>query len=569
MKVLGIESTAHTFGAGVVVNGEVKSNVREMYVPEKGGIHPREAADHHVRYGVNVVENALSNCGLERDDIDLVTFARGPGLGPCLRVGATIARALAVNLGVPILGVNHCVAHLEIGGSLGCKDPVLLYTSGANTQIIAFVRKRYRVLGETLDVGVGNMLDKLGREMGMGFPAGPRIEKLAQGEPVENVHSGFDGVPELVELPYSVKGMDVSFSGLMTAALSKWRRGASVPSICRSVQEYSFSMLCEVAERAMAHIGADELLLGGGVACNERLREMATDMVEARGGKCYYPPPSLSVDNGAMIAYLGELEYKAGVRQELDDTVIDQRFRTDQVEVVWREEREMKEIDTPGVKTMEIGGVPEEGAVIGRGAEAKITYLDYLSQPAVLKFRGVKNYRSREIDSMLISGRTRREAKMLHFLRESGVRTPVVLDADPERGMIILEYLPGPRLASRLNVLEPEVQENVVKRMGKIVGRMHSRGIIHGDLTTSNFILLDGSMDPELAVLDCSLAARTEEPEEKGVDLRLFFEVFGSTHGELMHLKDEFLGSYRSSNPGYAEVEEKLGQIESRARYMS
>src|SRR3989454_80177 len=135
------------------------------------------------------------------------------------------ARALALSLNVPILGVNHCVAHLEIGrGVTAAKDPVLLYVSGGNTQVIAFARGRYRVFGETLDIGVGNLLDKFARECGLPFPGGPILEKLAQ-----------DGTT-LVPLPYRAKGMAVAFCGLLTAALAVRRQGASIEALAFSMQ---------------------------------------------------------------------------------------------------------------------------------------------------------------------------------------------------------------------------------------------------------------------------------------------------------------------------------------------
>lgn len=569
MIALGIESTAHTFGAGVVKDGEVLSNVRDMYVPEEGGIHPREAADHHVEKGAEVVRKALSEASVDEGDLDLVAFARGPGLGPCLRVGATIARVISLKNRIPILGVNHCVAHLEIGSTLGCEDPVLLYTSGANTQIIAYVRGRYRVLGETLDIGVGNMLDKLGREVGIPFPAGPRIEKLARGESIPGVWEGDPeyGQPDIIELPYSVKGMDVSFSGLMTSALNHFKRGVDLPVICRSVQETAFSMLYEVSERAMAHIGSEELLLGGGVACNSRLKEMADIMTRERGGRSYAPSPPLAVDNGAMMAYLGEIMYGSGVRHELADTIIDQKFRTDMVDIQWKETKELGAISTPGVVDPEIGGIPSEGDIIGRGAEAVTSYSSYYGLPSVLKKRIRKGYRIDEIENRLISARIRKEVRMLQAIRDAGVRTPYVLDVDESGSSITMEYLPGPRLASLLNVSPESMQRSAIREMGRIVGRMHSSNIVHGDLTTSNFILLDGD-DVDLGLIDCSLSEKTEEPEKMGVDLRLFFEVFASTHERLMSMEDQFWKGYSSANPKWKEVEERLRSIEARGRYL-
>src|SRR3990172_4487206 len=180
------------------------------------------------------------------------------------------------------------------------------------------------VFGETLDIGIGNMLDKFGREVGMPFPAGPIIEKHAK--------EGGDLLP----LPYSVKGMDVAFSGLLTAALTLHRQGARLEDLCFSIQETAFAMLTEVTERAMAHIDNDEVLLGGGVVRNGRLRAMVERMAADRGASMYVPEGELCVDNGAMIAWTGLLQHKSGTRMAVEETLIDQRFRTDEVEVTWR-----------------------------------------------------------------------------------------------------------------------------------------------------------------------------------------------------------------------------------------
>jgi len=326
MITLGIEGTAHTLGVGVVDSErKVISNVIDMFRPLEGGLHPREAANHHAETVAGTISKAIEEAEVTLKDIGLIAFSMGPGLGPCLRVAATAARSLSSGLDVPIVGVNHCIAHIEIGNATtGCTDPALLYASGGNTQVIAYSDERYRIFGETQDVGIGNMLDKLGRELGLGFYAGPTIEKLAK-----------DG-SELLDLPYSVKGMDVAFSGMMTAALALKKKGYSIEDIAFSVQETAFAMLTEVTERAMAHIGKDEVLLGGGVAQNRRLQEMVRTMAEARGAEMFVPDRRLCMDNGAMIAWLGYLMYDSGIRMRIEDTVVRQRFRTDEVKVTWR-----------------------------------------------------------------------------------------------------------------------------------------------------------------------------------------------------------------------------------------
>jgi len=327
--VLGIEGTAHTVGVGIVdEKATIRANLTRMIDGSKGGIHPREAANHHAEHVVPLIEEALTTAGIGPDALDLIAFSQGPGLGPCLRTVATAARALSLSLERPLVGVNHCVAHLEIGRALtGADDPALLYASGGNTQVIAYAAGRYRVFGETLDIGIGNMLDKFGRTAGLPFPSGPRIEELAR-----------DG-SELRELPYSVKGMDVAFSGILTAALELLRKGARLEDLCHSLQETTFAMLTEVTERALAHIGKDEVLLGGGVACNRRLQEMVRTMCEDRGARLFVPPNGVLVDNGAMIAWTGLVMARAGITTPLEASVVDQRFRTDEVDVPWWAEK--------------------------------------------------------------------------------------------------------------------------------------------------------------------------------------------------------------------------------------
>lgn len=323
--VVGIEGTAHTTGVGVVdESGNILANELAVYTPAKGGIHPREAANFHADKIVPLLRQALDSASKEFEDLDLVAFSQGPGLGPCLRTAATAARALSISLEIPIIGVNHCVAHLEIGRKVtGCNDPVLLYVSGGNTQVIAFSNRRYRVFGETLDIGIGNLLDKFGREIGLTFPCGPRIEKLAE--------QGSD----LLDLPYSVVGMDVAFSGMLTAALQLRSSGADVSDLCLTLQETAFSMLTEVSERAMAHVDKNEILLGGGVAQNKRLQSMVSTMANDRSAEMFVPPGDLCVDNGAMIAWTGYLMHDSGLRMSIDNTIVRQRYRTDEIDVPW------------------------------------------------------------------------------------------------------------------------------------------------------------------------------------------------------------------------------------------
>ncbi len=326
MLCLGIEGTAHTFGIGIVGSGgKILSNFSKTYVPERGGIHPRDASQFHAANARAVLDEALRRAEVELKDIDLIAFSQGPGLGPVLRTASTAARALAISLNVPIVGVNHCIAHIEIGRlTEKARDPVTLYVSGGNTQVIAFDTGKYRVFGETLDIPIGNCFDVFARAAGLPHPGGPKIERLAK--------EGKKYIP----LPYVVKGMDLSFSGLMTEASRMLKSGKNVSDVAFSLQETAFAALVEVTERALAHTEKKEVMLTGGVAANTRLREMLQIMAAGQGAKFFVPPPSLSVDNGAMISWAGLLAYKSGVRQKMEDTVVRQRWRTDEVEILWR-----------------------------------------------------------------------------------------------------------------------------------------------------------------------------------------------------------------------------------------
>jgi len=326
--ILGIESTAHTFGIGVVKNGKILANVKDTYTTEKGGIIPLDAAKHHEQKKKEIYEEALKIAGVKEGDIDAIAFSQGPGLAPCLLVGMKFTRELAERLSIPIIPVNHCIAHLEIGRITGAKDPMMLYASGANTQIIGYAAGKFRIFGETLDVGVGNFIDNFARLAGLGFPGGPKIQEMAkQGK-------------NLVEIPYKVKGMDVAFSGILTNLKQKIESGKyNLNDLAFSLQEVVFAMLVETSERALAHTGKKELLLGGGVGCNSRLQEMCGIMCKERGAKFFVPSNDLLTDNGSMIAYLGEILFKNGDLipiKDIDKVDIAPRQRTDDVEIKYK-----------------------------------------------------------------------------------------------------------------------------------------------------------------------------------------------------------------------------------------
>ena len=322
--VLGIESTAHTLGFGIVsTTGKILANVNYVYKPKEGGIHPREAAQHHSMHAARGVMEALRRAGISPERIDGVAFSAGPGMGPCLRVGATLARALALKLDKPLLAVNHGVAHIEIGRLVtGARDPVVLYIAGGNTLITAYLDGRYRIFGETLDIAAGNCLDAFGIEAGIGPMPNPEI-KARDGKKIH-------------PLPYRVKGMDVSFSGLLTAALKLLKKGIEVEDVCLSITETVYSMLTETLERALAFTEKKEILLVGGLARSIRLRQMIEAMAKLHDAKVYVVPPEYAGDNGAMIAWTGALQLLSGQTIRVEDSRVKPKFRIDEVEVKWR-----------------------------------------------------------------------------------------------------------------------------------------------------------------------------------------------------------------------------------------
>ncbi len=324
---LGIESTAHTFGVGIIDNfGKIYANVKKQYVVEDGkveGIKPYDASVFHYNNALSVLKQALSNAKLTMADITVVSFAKSPGLGPCLSVGATFARSLSLKYNKPIVGVNHCVAHLEIGKTLmKAKDPLFIYTSGANTQIIAKDDNRYKILGETLDIGLGNLFDTFARDLGYGFPGGPILDKIY-----------FEST-NYIELPYSVKGMDIVFSGLLTAS-KKLIGKVKNEDLVYSFMHTAYAMLLEVCERAISYTNKKEIMVIGGVAASKALKEMLEKFAKQRNIKLYIPPVSVCLDNGVMIADLGIKQYVYNKPQKLEDTFINPTERTDEVVINW------------------------------------------------------------------------------------------------------------------------------------------------------------------------------------------------------------------------------------------
>lgn len=356
---LGLEGSANKLGVGVIKHkrgqlslnnrAEILANVRDTYITPPGeGFLPRDTARHHRNWVVRIIKQALVDAGLKGADLDCICFTQGPGMGAPLQSVVIAARTLSQLWDLPLVGVNHCVGHIEMGREItGAQNPVVLYVSGGNTQIIAYSRQRYRIFGETLDIAIGNCLDRFARTLKISNDPAPgyNIEQMAK----KGRH--------LVTLPYTVKGMDLSMSGILAyiddiakdlfsenpkrnKRLIDDETGELITAedLCFSLQESLFSMLVEITERAMAHVQSNQVLIVGGVGANERLQEMMELMVGERNGSIHATDERFCIDNGIMIAHAGLLSYRMGQINKLQDTVCTQRFRTDEVFVNWRDD---------------------------------------------------------------------------------------------------------------------------------------------------------------------------------------------------------------------------------------
>jgi len=551
-RVLGIEGTAWAASAAVYDAATDETVIEtEAYLPESGGIHPREAAEHMGDNVPEVVERALAHArDLAADDpardaddppVDAVAFSRGPGLGPCLRIVGTAARALAQRLDVPLVGVNHMVAHLEIGRhESGFDSPVCLNASGANAHVLAYRNGRYRVLGETMDTGVGNAIDKFTRHVGWSHPGGPKVEEAA-----------LDGA--YVDLPYVVKGMDFSFSGIMSAAKDAYDDRESVEDVCHGLQETIFAMLCEVSERALSLTDADELVLGGGVGQNDRLREMLGEMCAQRGAEFFAPEARFLRDNAGMIAVLGAKMYAAGDTLAIEDSRVDPDFRPDEVPVTWR--------------TGEAAGSPAPVADAREvtGAEATVT----VEGDRVTKRREPRSYRHPRLDERLRRERTREEARLTSEARTHGVPTPVLLDVDVHETTLVFEYVGETDLRGALT---PARVRDVARHLATI----HEAGFVHGDPTTRN-VRVSGpeASDRDDAgtataggrtyFIDFGLGYYTDDVEDYAMDLHVFAQSLAGTTDDADELMDAAEAAYRET--GDSRVVDHLREIEGRGRY--
>lgn len=422
---LGLEGSANKLGAGIVLHKptdlsapssssssapssissrsvgqvEILSNVRHTYVtPPGSGFQPSDTAKHHKEWIIRVISEAVRRSGIRSlADVDCICYTKGPGMGAPLQSVAIVARTLALMYKKPLVGVNHCVGHIEMGRTItGAHNPVVLYVSGGNTQVIAYSAQKYRIFGETLDIAVGNCLDRFARVIGLSNDPSPG----------QNIEKEAKKGTKLVPLPYTTKGMDVSLAGILSAteAYTRDKRFKASPRVdhsdaavgslangevwtgegggkhivnmadgspeeadaagetytsasasdadvdvsrsgvsqldssidtitpadlCFSLQEHIFSMLVEITERAMAHIGSKEVLIVGGVGSNQRLQQMMGVMAAERGGSVFATDERFCIDNGIMIAHAGLLSHRMGIDTSMEKSTVTQRFRTD------------------------------------------------------------------------------------------------------------------------------------------------------------------------------------------------------------------------------------------------
>ncbi|WP_276273782.1 bifunctional N(6)-L-threonylcarbamoyladenine synthase/serine/threonine protein kinase [Haloarcula litorea] len=606
MRILGIEGTAWAASAAVYETDHLSvSEARERapgvyetddpssagddhvfietdaYQPESGGIHPREAAEHMSEAVPRVVETALlhareradgadgppidveegTSSGQSASPIDAVAFSRGPGLGPCLRIVGTAARAVAQRFDVPLVGVNHMVAHLEIGRHRsGFDSPVCLNASGANAHVLGYRNGRYRVLGETMDTGVGNAIDKFTRHVGWQHPGGPKVEAHAK-----------EG--EYHPLPYVVKGMDFSFSGIMSAAKQAYDDGVPVEDVCRGLEETVFAMLTEVSERALSLTGADELVLGGGVGQNDRLQGMLREMCEQRGAEFHAPEDRFLRDNAGMIAVLGAKMYAAGDTLAIEESGIDSDFRPDEVDVTWRGREPVGPAGGASGQRPRAGAAESVDRAVKRenevqGAEATVT----IGPDRVVKERVPRSYRHPTLDDRLRVQRTRQEARLISDARRHGVPTPLVLDVDPDEARLVVQHVGTADLRDRLSAA-------AVADVGRHLARIHDAGFVHGDPTTRNVRV--GRPDPSpderaddareggdrTFLVDFGLGYYTDEPEDHAMDLHVLAQSLAGTADDPAALFEAASDAYRAESDHADAVFASLADIEGRGRY--
>ncbi len=567
MICLGIESTAHTFSVGIMTDeGEILGIASSLYRPHQGGLKPADVVEHHYNCYEHILQSAIHQANISFKDLNLISFSQGPGLGPCLRIGAAVARSLSQKLNIPIVGVNHCIAHIEIGRKLcNVDDPITLYVSGGNTIISAFDSGHYQIFGETLDLSIGNLIDMVAREIDIPHPGGPKIELLAK--------KG----KKYYSLPYIVKGMDLSYSGLFSTMRRvikslKTLESYTIEDLVFSLQETAFSMLAEVCERALAHTEKKSVLLTGGVAANKRLQEMIHYISEEHNAKFYVVPLKVAGDNGAMIAWAGIEQYRSNLGMKIIDTKILPKWRMDEVLINWRKDPtkfvENSIIEESLSISQDFGNLFSNTFQFRKGAEAQIYLASWMNREVLIKHRGQKAYRISEIDREIRSQRTLVEGKALMDLLKFGIPVPLIFQILPSEGIIIMKKINGSRLKDKLIKYNNSELKSIFFKIGCWIAQIHQADHIHGDLTTSNIII---TKNKDLFFIDFGLSRRDIDIEEKAMDLHLFNRCLKSTHGNYYHLLyPEFIRGYRSGIPNSInKILARVDIIELRGRYIA
>jgi len=325
MRVLGIETSCDETGVAVydtALAGAAGLRAQALYSQialhaRYGGVVPELASRDHVRKLLPLIRQTLDAAGMRVRDLDGIAHTSGPGLVGALLVGAGVAHALAWSLGIPVIGVHHMEGHL-LAPLMDDPDPVLgpphppfvaLLVSGGHTQLMAVdAIGRYRLLGQTLDDAAGEAFDKSAKLMGLPYPGGPHLARLAQTGAAERYRFArpMTGRP----------GLDFSFSGLKTQVLMAWqasdRSDQTRADIARGFEDAVIDTLAIKCERALDAVGCNTLIVAGGVGANVRLRARLQAGLSARGGRALFPKPELCTDNGAMIAFAGALRLAAG-----------------------------------------------------------------------------------------------------------------------------------------------------------------------------------------------------------------------------------------------------------------
>ena len=317
MKILGIEGTAHTLGLAILENDNILSEKSSTLVPCKGLI-PREMVEHHSQNFFKLLDSVLIDAGITINDLDLIAYSAGPGIGQNLNFVYNISKYLSMKYNIEILGVNHMIAHFEIiKRETDLYDPLILYVSGGNTQIVAQHSKKYYILGETQDIGIGNLFDMFARDLDL-YPANAKKLFELRGN-------------RYIQMPYTIKGMDVSFSGLYTYAKSLINK-VDINDLVYSFTENALSMVVELVDRGISFTSKKELIVCGGVANNQRLRDMLELLAKENNIKFVNYKSNHYSDNGAMIAYLGYLMYKYHIKGEI---FFEPKLRYDEKQYEW------------------------------------------------------------------------------------------------------------------------------------------------------------------------------------------------------------------------------------------